>query len=774
MIAQRLFVLASVASLAAGCTCASPAVPRNVLVITLDTTRADHIGAYGDKSGATPTLDRLAAEGVRFEHAFTVTPLTIPAHSSLFTGLYPPRHGVRDNGDYMLGDGATTLAERLHARGYGTMASVGAEVTSHHWGFSQGFDAYFDDMGPTDDGNRWHVERTGDKVVDDALGWLTEHKDDSKPWFSWVHLFDAHYPYEPPEPFASRFPKAKYEGEIAFADSQVGRLIQFLEESGQLNDTWVFVMGDHGEGLGEHGEGMHGVLLYTATTHVPLIVRPPAGHALSRVVDFPVSLVDVVPTILGAQGMEVPAGLDGLDLSAWLGKATPSERPARDLYAESFYAYNHYSWAPQKVLIDTTRYLLRSTTPELFALSDLAQTHDLVEAEDQRFQEMDGRLAALYASFAATDGTANGTSSKAELSGDQLAQLEALGYVTSGGGAGEPADNLPDPVKSLPILRKVEGARQALREERFDEAKALLAEIIVEDPGLMEPRMMQATVLARSGDLPGAIAVVEEVVRMRPGASQPMAMLGTLKLQSGDTNGAIEMMRQALDVDPNAAQSWVAYLHALFMSSQYERLEVEVERAGRSLGDVAVVVGMRGVLQVFKGNFAEGGKLLEAAIQLEPNQPFMHFGLGVSQREAGDVVHAEESFLEEIRIQPPSLPARKMLVELYAGQQRYEDQLAQLDAIIQFEPNDPLNQQARAQALFNLKRYSEASEAVNACLALDANDSGCVMLQANVLNKLGHPVEAKAAYERALDLRKLEQADAMAKRNPLLPRLTPQ
>ena len=171
--------------------------PDNILIITLDTTRADRLGCYGHPAGATPNLDALAERGARFDRAYTVTPLTIPAHSSLMTGLLPPRHGVRDNGDYFLSETADTLAERLSAGGYRTMASVGAEVTSHHWGFAQGFSAYFDDLDRGSTDNRWRVERPGREVVDDALGWLAD-QDSAAPWFAWVHLFDAHHPYTPP------------------------------------------------------------------------------------------------------------------------------------------------------------------------------------------------------------------------------------------------------------------------------------------------------------------------------------------------------------------------------------------------------------------------------------------------------------------------------------------------------------------------------------------------------------------------------------------------
>ena len=349
--------------------CGSPgALSRpNVLVVTMDTTRADAIGAYGSPRASTPHVDRIAMEGARFDRAYTVTPLTIPAHSSLHTGLLPPRHGVRDNGDFLLGDEAVTLAERLRDAGYATMASVGAEVTSHHWGFAQGFDAFFDDMGPADPaGNRWRVERAGDKVIGDALGWWDARAakagdksgvDADKPWFAWVHLFDAHHPYEPPEPFASESRGRPYAGEVAYVDAQIGRLLERLERDGTLDRTWIFVLADHGEGLGSHGEGMHGTLLYDATTRIPFVVRPPGGVVGGRVIPTPVSLVDITPTILSVTGIGVPPGLDGVDLGAVIRGEAPGDA-TRAVLAESLYAFHHYGWAPQTALVTDTHKLI--------------------------------------------------------------------------------------------------------------------------------------------------------------------------------------------------------------------------------------------------------------------------------------------------------------------------------------------------------------------------------------------------------------------------------
>ncbi|MEQ1506543.1 MAG: sulfatase, partial [Myxococcota bacterium] len=401
----------------AGCGSLGGDRPPNVLVVTLDTTRVDVVGAYGDPAApsVTPVLDRLATDAIRFDRAYTVTPLTIPAHSSLFTGLLPPRHGVRDNGDARLSDAATTLAERLSAAGYQTMASVGAEVTSRHWGFAQGFDVFRDPApGP---GNptavdRWRVERPADQVVDDAIRWLAA-ADPERPWFVWVHLYDAHAPYAPPPAYRSLDP---YRGEVAFADAQLGRLLAAVRASGEageaddgdpataadddadrggLDRTWVTVLADHGESLGEHGEAAHGVLVYDVTTRIPWIVRPPGGVP-ARSIDAPVSGVDLTPTLLGALGL--PAGdVDGFDLSSAItGDWTPDSD--RGVYVESRYAYVHYGWAVQRAWVDGRSTLIDSTVRRLFDRSDVPQRRDLAPSEPDRA----AALAAALDAYAAT------------------------------------------------------------------------------------------------------------------------------------------------------------------------------------------------------------------------------------------------------------------------------------------------------------------------------------------------------------------------------------
>ena len=276
----KVVILAAIVGLAMGASPVRLAAQANawsVVVVTLDTTRADHLGCYGDKSIATPNLDALARSGARFANAFSPVPVTLPAHTALFTGSFPMATGMHDFTGNKLPASAVTLAKVLHEHGYATGAFLGAAVLSSRFGLNQGFDTYFDhfDITPSrlDDTAMDLVKRSGDQVVDNALGWL--RADRRRPFFLWIHLYDAHLPYAPPEPYASRYAGRPYDGEIAFDDAQVGRLVASLQDMGVLQNTVVVVAGDHGEGLGEHGEKDHGFFIYNSTLHIPLIICVP-------------------------------------------------------------------------------------------------------------------------------------------------------------------------------------------------------------------------------------------------------------------------------------------------------------------------------------------------------------------------------------------------------------------------------------------------------------------------------------------------------------------
>ncbi len=405
------------AALTAASTSCAPPPPTNLVILTLDTTRADRLSAYGFQSASMPAIDRLAREGIVFQQAMTVAPLTLPAHCSLLTGLYPPSHGVRDNASPPLDPSHRTLATLLHDRGFRTAAFVGASVLAADRGLARGFDLYRDTT-TTDADAPARVRRPGNEVVDDALRWLNDR--DTSPFFLWVQLYDAHAPYQPPEPYRSQYGSDPYEGSLAFLDSQVGRVVQSLEARHQLSRTLVVLAGDHGESLGDHGELEHGVFLYDSVLHVPLLMRVPG--VAPRLFAPVTSLVDVLPTMFSFLHLP-PVQVDGLDLApAIRGAVRTIERP---VYAESLYP-ERVGWSALRALRDERFKFIDAPRPELYDLeTDPFEERNRYAPGLATARAMVGHLDALAALWR---GPAVGQVEP--VPADVRARLAALGYVS--------------------------------------------------------------------------------------------------------------------------------------------------------------------------------------------------------------------------------------------------------------------------------------------------------------------------------------------------------
>ncbi len=357
--------------------------PHDILLVTVDTARADRFSYAGPSPVATPLADSLAGEGAAFLTALAPSPITLVSHASLFTGQEPPRHGVRNNGEFAPASEATTLAELLGPRGWRTAAFIGAAVLDARYGLDQGFDTYDDAIDGSDSAGIFsYARRGGDRVVEAALAWLAG----SGPvrTFVWVHLYDPHAPYLPPEPERSRYAASPYDGTIAFADRMVGRLLDGYRRAGRLQEALVVLTADHGESLGEHGESTHGVFIYDATARIPLVMRGP-GIAAGTRIHAPVSLVDVMPTVLSRVGIEPPPTVAGRDLGPLLGgESLPAPAPAPALYLESLLPRLSYGWSPLHGVRTERWKLVRGVTPELYDLeADPGERVDLAAEQPE-------------------------------------------------------------------------------------------------------------------------------------------------------------------------------------------------------------------------------------------------------------------------------------------------------------------------------------------------------------------------------------------------------
>src|SRR3954471_12180815 len=467
--------------------------PLNLVIVTLDTTRADRMGAYGAKEVETPAFDRIAREGVLFENAVSAAPLTLPGHSSMFTGKFPPEHGGRDNGGFFLGPEQLTLAELLKSRGYRTGGFVGAYVLDSKWGINQGVDTYYDkfDLSESKGMSLGAIQRPGNEVVDQALPWIEQAA--GQPFFAWVHLYDAHSPYRPPEPFATKYKGHPYNGEIAFADSQVARIIAALERLHLYDRTVVMILGDHGESLGDHGEQSHGFFVYNSTTHVPFAIRSPRTAAAGpHSVADPVRSVDVMPTALDLLGIAPPGGISGRSLAPLLSGA--ARELNLDAYSEAMYPLHHYGWSDLHALRAGRYKIIDAPRPELFDLDrDPQESTNLYPERRQLGDRMIAQLRSLESGFSKTQAALPA----ADVDPDARQRLAALGYVGSFvATAADSRAGRADPKDKIGLFNKLGEATELTKERDADGAPpfkrivALLDGIVRTDPEVIDAWFM--------------------------------------------------------------------------------------------------------------------------------------------------------------------------------------------------------------------------------------------------------------------------------------------
>lgn len=504
--------------------------PPNVLLITLDTVRADRLGSYGYQGAATPTLDRLAAEGVRFEFAYSPTPLTLPAHATLLTGVQPPTHGLIDNGMRASRFPVSTLAERLRAAGYDTGAFVAAYVLNAVHGLDRGFALY--DDGPDVAGDVFALFRgtaPAAERVDRLLEWLRGPR--REPFFAWLHLFDAHAPYLPPAGFRSRFAANPYDGEIAYIDGQLARVLGYLEREQLIDDTLIVVTADHGESLGEHGEATHGVFLYDATLRVPLILHWPAGLS-PRSVAEPAALVDVLPTMLGLLDLPSQSLRHGVDLF----DTTPDPAPWR-FFALSEYPRRQYGWARLTAMREGAMKFVDAPRTELYDLD--RDPGELTNLAPDHGGSVATRLAdALSVALAEMSAQAVTQAVDEQLTAQQRHELQSLGYLAAGVAAPAPTETAIDPKDGMRSLGPSDAAFDALARGDLIRAEALFGESLTATPLSLSSRDGMARTLELAGRDREAEAWHEGILAIDPEAVLSLARLVEIRIRRGDCAAA--------------------------------------------------------------------------------------------------------------------------------------------------------------------------------------------------------------------------------------------
>jgi len=633
---------------------ASPAhKPKpNVLLITIDTVRADHLGCYGGVNIETPTLDALAHDGIVFERAISQVPLTWPSHAVILTGTYPFQNGVQDFTGQPLAPQFRSVTQAFRLHGYATGAVVSAFVLDRSWGLARGFDSYDDAFSAQafQQKDIGLVDRKAGESVTHALDWLNQeglHKTPRRPFFFWLHLYDPHSPYDPPEPYRTQYRSHLYDGEIAYADHELGRLITWLKRNQLYDHTLIVFLSDHGESLGDHGEKEHGFFVYNSTVHVPLIVKPPAGSGLWPMrVARPVETVAVAPTLLHSAGIKDEIekhfqshGLFGADIQ--------NEDTA---YSETFYPFSSFGWSPLHAL-ETSRYhYIEAPVPELYdVVADPQEKNNLASQQTATGAVLKDKLQALLRQnpFTSSEGGNSG------LSPDALEKLRALGYVAyrSPVSPAALAAGLPDPKDKVAEFNSILAAADAFHAGDFQSGRELLAKVRESDPQMYIVPFMLGEAAQRQQNWGDAAGEFKKSLELNPNFDQAMLGLARALVKLGRPDEAKPWLEKALKFNPQNYRAWHE-LGSIESKADKKSAIADYEKAISIQSNFAPLHRDLGMLQFEEQNYAEAANHLARSAELGLNDaPLFNF-LGISYSRTNRLQKAVESYKQALALDP--------------------------------------------------------------------------------------------------------------------------
>lgn len=665
----------------------APAVKPPVVLISVDTLRADHLPPYGYTGVETPAIDALARDSIRFENAYSHVPLTLPSHAVLLTGLLPYENGVRDNMGFRLAESHPTLATLLRAEGYATGAAVSSYVLRSDRGLSSGFDHYDDQM--PDNPTR---ERPGVQSADALAEWAAGVRE--KPLFLFLHIYEPHAPYAPPEPYRTRYAGRPYDGEIAAADAAVGHLLDFLRRERLYDHALILFLSDHGEGLGDHGEDEHGVFLYREALRVPLLLKLPGSADAGRTVSAPVGLVDVVPTVLSLLHRAAPANLRGVPLLRFIESA---EVPARRIYGETLYPRLNLAWSDLASLTDDRYQYIEAPRPELYDLrADPQERDNLASGAPPAFRAMRVALAALIRPFVAPESSTP----------EELKRLASLGYIHVSSAASA-AGKLADPKDGIEVLRDFRRLLDLFSSGNNKESIALARKIVARGPGILSAWTALSGSLERTGKLHDAVQALREGIAHASPETAPELLaqaydnLALLSKRSGDRRGQEAALRDAVArgvasqdmkrdlariyVESERGEDAIALLRAgpaedgesleilgvaLASAGKSDEAKETLLRAWAAAPSDARIASNLGVLALRRSDAREARDWFSKSIQLNPDDPTTLADLGLAQAALGETGAAAGSWAKALELDPRQYAAlyNLALFELKNGQ----------------------------------------------------------------------------------------------------------
>jgi arylsulfatase A-like enzyme/predicted Zn-dependent protease len=679
----------------------------NVILITVDTLRADKVGCYGNVSVKTPTMDGFAASGIRFERCISQTPLTLPSHTTIMTGTLPIYHGVRDNGGFVVPSELITMAEVFKEKGYETAAFVAAYVLDSRWGLNQGFDTYFDkfDLSRFERIGLGEIQRPANEVIDEALSWLEQKKDGK--FFAWIHLYDPHTPYAPPEPFKSEYAQTPYLGEIAFADSELGRLWDFLGRNGLRDRLFLVFAADHGESLGEHQETTHGFFVYQASLHVPLVIVTPIRELQGVTSAETVLLADIMPTVLEMSGIPVPARVQGTSLVPSFFRLGAAEH--RLAYSETFYPRFHFGWSDLRSFQDGRFKLIFAPVPELYDLErDPGETKNLVYIEKKVFEDMSARARALEAEAGRNALEVD----LGKVDEETREKLAALGYVGSFTDSSKLQGKvLADPKDKISVFNRLAQARESGLNGAPEAGIQSIQSIIAEDPGVSDAYFALGNIYYKTRRFREALGAFQKSLDLKPddsfaviniansfqalgqseqaerfvldylakGLDDPQLyfLLGNIRVRRGDPDGAVAYFEKCLAVNPQSASAHNAIAAICLNNDRLDEAEAH----------------------------------LKAAAAISPKLTSLRYNMAQLREKQGRLAEAADLYLQEIQDAPRSYKALFNLSRVYRQMGREDEEYETLRKTIEAEPEFPVAYFYLARIL--LRRGPDFEEAIS-------------------------------------------------------------
>lgn len=670
----------------------------NVLLITIDTLRADHLGCYGFHEISTPNIDALAAGGIRFTDTTAHVPLTLPSHTSIHTGNFPAYHGVHDNGGFYVLKSQTTVAEVFKQNGFATAAFVGAYVLDHIWGLNQGFDTYFDNFDLSRERSQNQgislsgIERPADEVYQNAVNWLDQHG--NQRFFVWTHFYDPHSPYEPPQEWADRYPGRPYIGEIAYTDSVIGKLMSYLQTHRLCEKTIILLTGDHGESLGEHGESTHAFFVYDGTLHVPLILNMPRNELGSRVVMQQTRSVDIAPTLLQLAGLSVPETVQGRSLlhlifDTDMSKTLPS-------YAECYYPQFHFGWSRLLSLRNGEYKYIDTPRPELYDVKkDPQELNNIYDSHKAVAVSLKAQLQMIESTK-----SAGATMQPGAVDDETHEKLAALGYIGAFAGPLESdPSKLPDPKDKIDLFNVITSARAASLKGLHEDAITRFKEVLLSDPNVVDAHFMLGNEYYKKEDYPGALVEFKKALELKPDYDFAMINLANTYEKLGKIDEALAGFDFFLKKNPENSQV-LHRIGELYLSRKDTEKAMEYfQRALKTEIDTGWIHNSIGVvfLQMKQPDKAEAS--FRKALEIDPKTGMAHFNLAQLYESQEKTQEAEKEYKAELEGSPKNFKAQFNLGSLYLDQGKMTEGIEQLRKVTENAPDFALGYLFLAQAM---------------------------------------------------------------------------